>query len=160
MRRTCQRCRMGNRHARIRGHDRTHHAGHNQDESRGSLQQGGDPGKRRQDSQEDNQLDEDEEHMQLVSHDEADQILMETTEKRITHLQQAIKLLSADEQLLLQLYYTEQRSLRDISFIIDSEKPLVETDTRRMENQLAQRLNRIRKKLSMNIKKMEKDEKQ
>ena len=105
-------------------------------------------------------LDEDEEHMQLVSDDEADQILMETTENRITHLQQAIKLLSADEQLLLQLYYTEQRSLRDISFIIDSEKPMVETDTRRMENQLAQRLHRIRKKLSMNIKKMEKDEKQ
>ena len=105
-------------------------------------------------------LDEDEEHMQLVSDDEADQILMETTENRITHLQQAIKLLSADEQLLLQLYYTEQRSLRDISFIIDSEKPMVETDTRRMENQLAQRLHRIRKKLSMTIIKMEKDEKQ
>ena len=105
-------------------------------------------------------LDEDEEHMQLVSDDEADQILMETTENRITHLQQTIQLLSADEQLLLQLYYTEQRSLRDISFIIDSEKPMVETDTRRMENQLAQRLHRIRKKLSMTIIKMEKDEKQ
>lgn len=105
-------------------------------------------------------LDEEEEHMQLVSDDEADQILMETTENRITHLQRAIKFLSADEQLLLQLYYTEQRSLRDIAFIIDTNKYLVENDTRRMENQLAQRLHRIRKKLSLIIIKMEKDEKQ
>ena len=67
---------------------------------------------------------------------------------------------SADEQLLLQLYYTEQRSLRDIAFIIDSEKPLVENDIHRIENQLAQRLHRIRKKLSLIIIKMEKDEKQ
>ena len=105
-------------------------------------------------------LDEEEEHMQLVSDDEADQILMETTENRITHLQRAIRLLSADEQLLLQLYYTEQRSLRDIAFIIDTNKPLAENDTHRMENQLAQRLHRIRKKLSLIIIKMEKDEKQ
>ncbi|MBQ5377307.1 MAG: sigma-70 family RNA polymerase sigma factor, partial [Prevotella sp.] len=76
-------------------------------------------------------LDEEEEHMQLVSDDEADQILMETTENRITHLQRAIRLLSADEQLLLQLYYTEQRSLRDIAFIIDTNKPLAENDTHR-----------------------------
>jgi RNA polymerase sigma-70 factor (ECF subfamily) len=105
-------------------------------------------------------LDEEEEHMQLVSDDEADQILMETTENRIAHLQRAIRLLSADEQLLLQLYYTEQRSLRDIAFIIDTNKLLVENDTHRIENQLAQRLHRIRKKLSLIIIKMEKDEKQ
>ena len=105
-------------------------------------------------------LDEEEDCLQLVSDDEADQILMETTENRITHLQRAIRLLSADEQLLLQLYYTEQRSLRDIAFIIDTNKSLVENDTHRMENQLAQRLHRIRKKLSLIIIKMEKDEKQ
>jgi DNA-directed RNA polymerase specialized sigma subunit len=85
---------------------------------------------------------------------------METTENRISHLQRAIKILSADEQLLLQLYYTEQRSLRDIAFIIDTNKPLVENYTHRIENQLAQRLHRIRKKLSLIIIKMEKDEKQ
>ena len=105
-------------------------------------------------------LDEEEEPLLLVSDDEADQILMETTENRIAHLQRAIRLLSADEQLLLQLYYTEQRSLRDIAFIIDTNKYLVENDTHRMENQLAQRLHRIRKKLSLIIIKMEKDEKQ
>ena len=105
-------------------------------------------------------LDEEEEPLLLVSDDEADQILMETTESRIAHLQRAIRLLSADEQLLLQLYYTEQRSLRDIAFIIDTNKPLVENDTHRIENQLAQRLHRIRKKLSLIIIKMEKDEKQ
>lgn len=105
-------------------------------------------------------LDEEEDCLQLVSDDEADQILMETTENRIAHLQRAIRFLSADEQLLLQLYYTEQRSLRDIAFIIDSEKSMVEIDTHRMENQLAQRLHRIRKKLSLIIIKMEKDEKQ
>ncbi|MBQ5505752.1 MAG: sigma-70 family RNA polymerase sigma factor [Prevotella sp.] len=105
-------------------------------------------------------LDEEEEPLLLVSDDEADQILMETTENRIAHLQRAIRLLSADEQLLLQLYYTEQRSLRDIAFIIDTNKPLAENDTHRMENQLAQRLHRIRKKLSLIIIKMEKDEKQ
>lgn len=105
-------------------------------------------------------LDEEEDCLQLVSDDEADQILMETTENRIAHLQRAIKFLSADEQLLLQLYYTEQRSLRDIAFIIDTNKPLAENDTHRMDNQLAQRLHRIRKKLSLIIIKMEKDEKQ
>ena len=105
-------------------------------------------------------LDEEEDCLQLVSDDEADQILMETTENRIAHLQRAIKFLSADEQLLLQLYYTEQRSLCDIAFIIDTNKPLAENDTHRMENQLAQRLHRIRKKLSLIIIKMEKDEKQ
>lgn len=105
-------------------------------------------------------LDEEEDCLQLVSDDEADQILMETTENRITHLQRAIRHLSADEQLLLQLYYTEQRSLRDIAFIIDSEKSMVEIDSHRMENQLAQRLHRIRKQLSLIIIKMEKDEKQ
>lgn len=105
-------------------------------------------------------LDEEEDCLQLVSDDEADQILMETTENRITHLQRAIRLLSADEQLLLQLYYTEQRSLRDIAFIIDTNKPLVENYTHRIENQLAQRLHRIRRKLSLIIIKMEKDEKQ
>ena len=105
-------------------------------------------------------LDEEEDCLQLVSDDEADQILMETTENRITHLQRAIRLLSADEQLLLQLYYAEQRSLRDIAFIIDTNKPLVENDTHRIENQLAQRLHRIRRKLSLIIIKMEKDEKQ
>ena len=105
-------------------------------------------------------LDEEEDCLQLVSDDEADQILMETTENRITHLQRAIRILSADEQLLLQLYYTEQRSLRDIAFIIDTNKLLVEIDTHRIENQLAQRLHRIRKKLSLIIIKMEKDEKQ
>lgn len=105
-------------------------------------------------------LDEEEDCLQLVSDDEADQILMETTENRIAHLQRAIRLLSADEQLLLQLYYTEQRSLRDIAFIIDTNKYLAENDTHRMENQLAQRLHHIRKKLSLIIIKMEKDEKQ
>ena len=92
-------------------------------------------------------LDEEEEPLLLVSDDEADQILMETTESRIAHLQRAIRLLSADEQLLLQLF-------------IDTNKPLVENDTHRIENQLAQRLHRIRKKLSLIIIKMEKDEKQ
>ena len=94
----------------------------------------------------------------LVSLDEEEDCLQ--LENRITHLQRAIRLLSADEQLLLQLYYTEQRSLHDIAFIIDTNKPLVENDTHRIENQLAQRLHRIRKKLSLIIIKMEKDEKQ
>ena len=81
-------------------------------------------------------LDEEEDCLQLVSDDEADQILMETTENRIAHLQRAIRLLSADEQLLLQLYYTEQRSLRDIAFIIDTNKPLAERERTSVDRRL------------------------
>ena len=57
-------------------------------------------------------------------------------EERIQQLETAIDTLSADEQMLLHLYYYDDRSLRDIAYIMDAEP-----------NALATRLHRIRKKL-------------
>ena len=60
---------------------------------------------------------------------------------RIDDLRQAISRLKPDEQTLLQLYYYDNRSLSDISFILD-----VESGT------IATRLHRIRRKLYLIMK--------
>ena len=57
-------------------------------------------------------------------------------EERIQQLETAIDTLPPDEQMLLHLYYYDDRSLRDIAYIMDAEP-----------NALATRLHRIRKKL-------------
>ena len=62
-------------------------------------------------------------------------------EERIQQLDAAIGRLPADEQLLLHLYYYDDRQLRDIAYIMDAEPGL-----------LATRLHRIRKKLLLMLK--------
>ena len=62
-------------------------------------------------------------------------------EERIQQLDAAIDRLPADEQLLLHLYYYDDRPLRDIAYIMDAEPGL-----------LATRLHRIRKKLLLMLK--------
>ena len=62
-------------------------------------------------------------------------------EERIQQLGAAIDRLPADEQLLLHLYYYDDRPLRDIAYIMDAEPGL-----------LATRLHRIRKKLLLMLK--------
>ena len=62
-------------------------------------------------------------------------------EERIQQLDAAIGRLPADEQLLLHLYYYDDRQLRDIAYIMDAEPGL-----------LATRLHRMRKKLLLMLK--------
>ena len=65
-------------------------------------------------------------------------------EERILLMEEAIDKLAPDDQLLLHLFYYEDRPLREISYIMDA-KPKT----------LAQRLRRIRKKLMVMIKQNE-----
>ena len=88
-----------------------------------------------------------EEHESLIAHvtDEmADSVFMETTPRRIEHLRLAIRHIPPDDQTLLQLYYTDDRPLKDIAYILD-----------RPPSYLATRLQRIRKKLYVMIKELE-----
>ena len=77
----------------------------------------------------------------------ADEELSTGREERIALLEEAIDDLPAEEQLLLHLYYYEDRPLRDIAYIMDVEP-----------NALATRLHRIRKKLSRTIKQKENEQ--
>ena len=74
----------------------------------------------------------------------ADEELSTGREERIALMEEAIDDLTNDEQLLIHLYYYEDRPLRDIAYIMDVEP-----------NALASRLHRIRKKLSRMIKQKE-----
>ena len=65
-------------------------------------------------------------------------------EERILRLEEAVGLLPPDEQLLLHLYYYDDRPLGDIAYIMDAEP-----------GTLATRLHRIRKKLLTMIKQKE-----
>ena len=74
----------------------------------------------------------------------ADEELSTGREERIALMEEDIDDLTNDEQLLIHLYYYEDRPLRDIAYIMDVEP-----------NALATRLHRIRKKLSRMIKQKE-----
>ncbi|MBQ9186735.1 MAG: sigma-70 family RNA polymerase sigma factor [Prevotella sp.] len=78
----------------------------------------------------------------LTSDDEAE--LSTGREERIRSLEEAIGELPPDDQLLLHLYYYDDRPLRDIAYIMDAEP-----------NALGVRLHRIRKKLQTMIKQRE-----
>ena len=78
----------------------------------------------------------------LTSDDDAD--LSTGREERILLLEEAVGQLPPDDQLLLHLYYYDDRPLRDIAYIMDAEP-----------NALGVRLHRIRKKLMVTIKQKE-----
>ena len=78
----------------------------------------------------------------LTSDEEAD--LSTGREERILLLEEAIGLLPPDDQLLLHLYYYDDRPLRDIGYIMDAEP-----------NALGVRLHRIRKRLQTMIRQQE-----
>ena len=59
-------------------------------------------------------------------------------------MEEAVEELSEKDQLLLHLFYYEDRPLRDIAYIMDAEP-----------NTLSQRLSRLRKKLLLKIKEKE-----
>lgn len=50
---------------------------------------------------------------------ETDELLNDTTEKRLALLQQAVSLLNPDDQMLLSLYYQDGHPLREIAYIVD-----------------------------------------
>jgi RNA polymerase sigma-70 factor (ECF subfamily) len=79
--------------------------------------------------------------------EEPDDDLSTGNEARIQLLEETIDLLSPDDQLLLHLYYYDDRPLQDIAYIMDAEP-----------NALGVRLHRIRKKLQKIIKQRENED--
>ena len=73
-----------------------------------------------------------------------DEELSTGSEERIAMMEEAVGDLPAEEQLLLHLYYYEDRPLREIAYIVDAEPA-----------NLSLRLHRIRKKLLRMIKQKE-----
>ena len=80
-----------------------------------------------------------------ISDADVDQLLDDDT--RISQLREAQKQLTPDEQTLINLFYYDGKSLRDIAYILGIEPGNVAT-----------RLHRIRKKLYLIIRKMENNE--
>ena len=77
-----------------------------------------------------------------ISEEQLDTELSTGNEKRIQQLEQMMEELLPDEQMLLTLYYYEDRTLDECSFIMDT-----------TSHALANRLYRIRKKLYKQLKK-------
>ena len=73
-----------------------------------------------------------------------DEELTMEREERIRLMEEAVDQLSPGDQLLLHLFYYEDRPLREIAYIMDAEP-----------NTLSQRLRRIRKRLMVMIKQKE-----
>lgn len=82
-----------------------------------------------------------------ISDEMVNTMMDDETPDRILHLRQAIRKIPPEDQLLLQLYYTEDRPLGEISYILGPPA-----------SYLATRLQRIRKKLYILIKDMERYE--
>ena len=91
-----------------------------------------------------------ESHMQFVEveqtridairDDDADKLLSDTSPDRLQLLDQAISQLSLDDQMLLSLYYHDDRPLREIAYIVN-----------RTDSYLRSRLQWLRKKLCNTI---------
>ena len=89
-------------------------------------------------------IDEHEELIAHVTNEMANAVFEETTSERIEHLRSAVSRIPPDDQTLLHLYYTDDLPLKDIAYILD-----------RPPGYLATRLQRIRKKLYIIIKELE-----
>ena len=76
--------------------------------------------------------------------EEAERLLAEVNEQRIQALQEAIRQLSHEDQMLLQLYYMEDLPLKEIASVAGHDHLY-----------LATRLQRIRKRLCIIIKRIE-----
>ena len=78
---------------------------------------------------------------------EADTLLDDTTTNRVALMERAIDTLKPDDQMLLNLYYFDNRSIREITCITEHE-----------ESYLHSRLQWVRKKLAITIKTFESNE--
>ena len=87
-----------------------------------------------------------EEPLDVVAEDLTDELLSEAPPDRKTLLEQAVRLLSEADQLLLMLYYYHDKSVREIAYI-----------TGHKESYLHSRFQWLRKKLCTIIIKLEKD---
>ena len=82
-----------------------------------------------------------------IPDDEADALLDDTTADRVELMERAIDTLKPDDQMLLSLYYFDDRPIREIACITEHE-----------ESYLRSRLQWIRKRLAITIKTLENNE--
>lgn len=82
-----------------------------------------------------------------IPDDEADTLLDDTTADRVELMERAIDTLKPDDQMLLSLYYFDNRPIREIACITEHE-----------ESYLRSRLQWIRKRLAITIKTLENNE--
>lgn len=85
--------------------------------------------------------------LDTVPDDETDALLDDTTANRLMLMERAIDMLKPDDQMLLNLYYFDNRPIREIACITEHE-----------ESYLHSRLQWIRKKLAIIIKTLESNE--
>ena len=86
--------------------------------------------------------------LDTIPDDETDALLDDTAADRMELMERAIDMLKPDDQMLLSLYYFDNRPIREISSITEHE-----------ESYLRSRLQWIRKKLAITIKTLESNEK-
>ena len=84
--------------------------------------------------------------VEAIADDAINEVLYESSPGRADLLEPAVRQLSDNDQMLLLLYYHNDKSLREIAYITD-----------RPESYLASRLQYLRKKLSTIILKLEQD---
>ena len=85
--------------------------------------------------------------LNTISDDETDALLDNTAPDRVSLLESAITMLKPDDQMLLNLYYFDNRPIREISSIMEHN-----------ESYLRSRLQWIRKRLAIIIKTLERNE--
>ena len=93
-------------------------------------------------------VDVEQQWLETIADEETDTLLDDTSADRVTLIQKGIDTLKPDDQMLLSLYYFDDRPIREIACITDHE-----------ESYLRSRLQWIRKKLSFTIKTFESNEK-
>lgn len=92
-------------------------------------------------------VDMEQQWLDTIPDNEADALLGDTTNDRMALMEKAIGMLKPDDQMLLNLYYFDDRPIREIACITEHE-----------ESYLYSRLQWIRKKLAMTIKTLENNE--
>ena len=85
--------------------------------------------------------------LDTIPDDETDALLNDTAANRVALMEKAIGLLKPDDQMLLTLYYFDNRSIREISCIMEHD-----------ESYFRSRLQWIRKRLAVIIKTLESNE--
>ena len=85
--------------------------------------------------------------LDTIPDDETDILLDDTDTDRVTLMERAIDMLKPDDQMLLNLYYFDNRPIREISCITEHD-----------ESYLRSRLQWIRKRIAITIKTLESNE--
>ena len=86
-------------------------------------------------------VDVDESQLAEVTDGMVDEVMLTDDEDNVAQLQKAIDMLAAEDRTLITLYYYDDRSVRDIAYIMSIK-----------ENAVVQRLHRVRKRLYLLIK--------